>query len=62
QVFVGELLKFPDWLSALSPFWHMPSSPLDAADARPLVVMLLVAVAALGLAMIGLGRRDLRAP
>ena len=59
QVYLGELLRLPDWLSAASPWWHLPRQPLEAfAPASTLgVLVAAVGLAAAGLA--GLRRRDI---
>lgn len=55
----GELLRFPSWLTGLSPFGHLASVP--AQDFRVLPVLLQLAlIAALGAAgMFAVHRRDL---
>lgn len=56
--YLGEILQFPEWMNALSPFGHVPQLPADDLTAVPLIV--LTAVAA-GLVVVGLAafrRRD----
>lgn len=57
---IGELLKFPDWLMDLSPFNHVPQVPVDDFDVLPLVVLTLIAAALVAVGMVGLQRRDIR--
>ncbi|WP_203336557.1 ABC transporter permease [Nocardioides limicola] len=59
QTMLSDLLRFPDWLSALSPFWHTPAVPAESAEAWPLVILSLVAAALLALGFLGLRRRDI---
>ncbi len=60
QVMLGELLSLPDWLSAASPFWHVPQLPLESVEAVPLAVLTVVALGLLALGFLGLRRRDIR--
>lgn len=56
--YLGEILQFPEWMNALSPFGQVPQLPADDLTAVPLIV--LTAVAA-GLVVVGLAafrRRD----
>jgi ABC-2 type transport system permease protein len=61
-LYLGELLRFPDWMGNLSPFGHTPGLPAEAFTLAPLAV--LTAIAAV-LVAVGLGafrRRDLDSP
>jgi ABC-2 type transport system permease protein len=60
QTLLGELLGLPDWLSAASPFWHVPQVPSESAEILPLVVLTAVALGLLALGFLGLRRRDIR--
>ncbi len=59
QVLLGETLRLPDWLEALSPFWHLPGLPVDPFDAWPAVVELALAAALVVLGIWGYRRRDI---
>jgi ABC-2 type transport system permease protein len=57
--YLGEMLRFPDWLKDLSPYGHVPRLPAADMSWPPLLILtaLSAALAALGLA--GLSRRDI---
>lgn len=60
ESFFGQLLGLPDAIKAISPFWwagDYPSAPLEPSHMVGLVV---VALALLGLAVVGFRRRDIR--
>lgn len=57
---MGDLLKFPEWLMDLSPFNRTPLVPVVDYDAVPLVVMLAIAGGFAAVGAVGLRRRDLR--
>lgn len=59
QVLLGETLRLPDWVSAISPFWHLSGVPVQAFDPVPAVVEVLLAVVLVGLGVWGFRRRDL---
>lgn len=35
QVMLGETLRLPDWVDAMSPFWHLPGLPVETFDPCP---------------------------
>lgn len=41
----GELIKFPQWITDLSPFTHTPSVPAVEATAQPMIIMCCIAAA-----------------
>lgn len=55
----GQLLKLPEWVQGISPFWHVPHIPAESFDAVPVVVLSVVAVGLCGLAYAGFRRRDI---
>jgi ABC-2 type transport system permease protein len=59
QVYLGELLRMPDWLSAASPWWHLPRQPLEDFAAAPTLGVLVAAVVLGAVGMVGLRRRDI---
>jgi ABC-2 type transport system permease protein len=59
QVYLGELLRFPDWVSAASPWWHLPRQPLEAFAVGPVIGLLVLAVVLAGVGLVGLRRRDI---
>jgi ABC-2 type transport system permease protein len=61
QVMLGETLRFPDWVDAISPFWHLPQLPVDSFDPIPAAAELALATALVLLSLWGHRRRDITA-
>jgi len=61
QVMLGETLRLPNWLDALSPFSHLPALPVEALDPVPAVAELVLAAALVVLGLWGFRRRDVAA-
>lgn len=59
QVMLGATLQLPDWVEAISPFWHLSNVPVQSFDALPAVAELVVAGALVGLALWAYRRRDI---
>lgn len=60
-LFLGELLRLPDWAMDLSPFTHTPVLPAQDLDTAPLVLMAAIAVTLVAVGLEGFRRRDLAA-
>jgi ABC-2 type transport system permease protein len=58
--YLGQVLRFPEWLANLSPFGHVPAVPAEELRWTPLVVLTLIAVGLIAVGLIGFRRRDLR--
>jgi ABC-2 type transport system permease protein len=58
QVMLGELLRLPDVVDAISPFWHLAAVPVEELDVAPFLSLLLLAVALVGAGLWGYRRRD----
>ncbi|MFC9943024.1 ABC transporter permease [Streptomyces pratensis] len=58
--YLGQLLRFPDWMNGLSPFGHVPQLPAAPMDWTPMAVLTLVAAALVLLGLEGFRRRDLQ--
>jgi ABC-2 type transport system permease protein len=58
QTMLGDSLRLPDAVDAISPFWHLPGVPDEPFDAVPGAVEVLVAVALVGFGIWGYRRRD----
>jgi ABC-2 type transport system permease protein len=56
---VGELLKWPDWLTGISPYAHVPQMPSAEFVLRPELVMTGIAVVVLAAAWWRFTRRDI---
>ena len=59
QAYLGDLLRFPDALSGVSPFWHLPRVPAEQFTAAPGLVVLVLALALCVAGVLGLRRRDI---
>jgi ABC-2 type transport system permease protein len=59
QTMLGQTLRLPDAVDAISPFWHLPGVPQQAFTATPALMELLVALALVVLGLWGYRRRDL---
>ncbi|WP_309059246.1 ABC transporter permease [Streptomyces sp.] len=57
--YLGQILRFPDWMNNLSPFGHVPRLPAADMDWTPLLLLTLVAAGLVWLGLAGLRRRDL---
>jgi ABC-2 type transport system permease protein len=57
----GELLGLPEWVQAISPFFHSSAVPVVELDVVAVVVLLAVAAAGVAVALVTLRRRDLTA-
>jgi ABC-2 type transport system permease protein len=55
----GEVLGFPDWVTNVSPFVHMPLLPVQDFRLMPVALETLVAVGLALIAYLGLRRRDI---
>ena len=59
---LGALLSWPDAVTGLSPFGHVPQLPAAAMDWTPLVILLVVAAALMAAGAAAFRRRDLSTP
>ncbi|WP_099221521.1 ABC transporter permease [Listeria costaricensis] len=57
-VYLGKMLKIPDWMSNLTPYGWVPRLPTESFDAAPIVWMSVIGVVLLIIGMIGYRRRD----
>ena len=57
--YLGQILRFPDWMNNLSPFGHVPRLPAADLDWTPLLLLTLVAAGLVWLGLAGFRRRDL---
>ena len=57
---LGETLRLPAWVDAISPFWHLSRVPVEAFDPRPALAELALAGVMVLLGLAGYRRRDLR--
>ncbi len=59
DLFLGELLKLPQWIRDFSPFTHTPLLPYAGLDIAPLAIMLGIAVALFTLSLVMFRRRGI---
>lgn len=59
QTMLGDSLRLPDVVDAVSPFWHLPGVPAEPFDPLPALVEILVAAVLVGLGLWGYRRRDI---
>ncbi len=55
---LGQLLQLPQWLMDLSPYTHIPQVPTAEMRWTPVIVLVLVAAALIGIGIAGFKRRD----
>lgn len=60
-VYLGGLLRLPQWALDLSPYTHIPTLPVDDFSVLPAVVLTLVAAVLVGAGLVGFRQRDLEA-
>lgn len=58
-VYLGGLLQFPEWMSNLSPFGHIPQLPVEEMDFMKISVVTVIALAITVIGFIGYNRRDI---
>jgi len=61
QTMLGETLRLPDAVDAISPFWHLPGIPVEPFDPIPGLVELVLAAGLVMLGLWGYRRRDMAA-
>lgn len=61
QVMLGETLRWPDWVEAISPFWHLSQLPVESFDLVPAAAELALATVLVLLGLRGHRRRDITA-
>ncbi len=59
-VYFGQILDFPEWMSQLSPFGHVPHLPTDDMTWGAMIVLTMIAAALVVVSFVGYRRRDLR--
>lgn len=59
-VYLGGLFQFPEWLSKLSQFGHIPKLPVEDMDFMKLSVLTFIAVVLAVVGFVGYNRRDIQ--
>ena len=57
--YMGEMLKLPEWMNKISPFYHIPSIPAEKLEASTLLMITCIAFLLIGLGSVGYNRRDI---
>ncbi len=58
-VYLGGLFQFPEWMSNLTPFGHIPQLPVEEMDFMNISFVTLVALGLTMIGFIGYNRRDI---
>ncbi len=58
-VYLGGLLKFPEWMRNLSPYGHVPQLPVEDVNFMTLFVLIIIAVALVIAGFVGYTKRDI---
>ena len=61
-VYLGGLLRVPDWMVNLSPFGHVARVPAESFRVAPLLLLTVVAAGLVTAGLAGLRGRDLQSP
>ncbi|GEN56296.1 ABC transporter permease [Halolactibacillus alkaliphilus] len=57
-IYLGDLLEFPDWLMAVSPFYWVPELPVEVFNVWPLITLTVIAGGLITLGSLGFIVRD----
>lgn len=58
-VYLGGLFQFPEWLSKLTPFGHIPQLPVEDLDFMKISILTMIAIGLMIVGIIGYNRRDI---
>jgi len=58
-VYLGKLLQFPDWMSNLSPYGHIPQLPVEDMDFMIVLILTIIAIAMSVIGFIFYNKRDI---
>ncbi|GAA0429081.1 ABC transporter permease [Virgibacillus sp. AGTR] len=58
-VYLGNLMQFPDWMSNLSPFGHVPQIPVEDMNIMAIFILTVIAFACTTIGFIGYQKRDI---
>ena len=58
-VYLGGLLKFPEWMRNLSPYGHVPQLPVEDPDFYDVSLLTIIAVVFVVVGFIGYTKRDI---
>ena len=58
-IYLGEILRIPEWVEKLTPFEHIPMYPVEGFSIVPLVVMMLLSAIMCIIGFYGYNKRDI---
>ncbi|QFT89052.1 ABC-2 family transporter protein [Bacillus sp. THAF10] len=58
-VYLGNMLKFPEWMGNLSPYGHIPNIPVDELQWQNLLILSIISLMLMTIGFIGYHRRDI---
>ncbi|GGJ71199.1 ABC transporter permease [Virgibacillus salexigens] len=58
-VYLGNLIQFPEWMSSLSPFGHIPQIPIEDMNITAVTILTISAIGLMVLGFIGYRQRDI---
>lgn len=59
-IYLGQIMQFPDWLTNLSPFGHIPKIPVEDMNLMKVSILTLIAIALSVIGFIGYNQRDIQ--
>lgn len=62
SIYFGGLLNFPEWMSKMSPFGHIPQLPVDQFSWTTMMIISFIALLLNGLGVVLFGRRSTENP
>ncbi|MBM7662967.1 ABC-2 type transport system permease protein [Bacillus mesophilus] len=58
-LYLGGLFQFPDWVGNISPYGHVPQTPIEDFSLLPLILLSMVAMMLTAIGVIGFNKRDI---
>jgi ABC-2 type transport system permease protein len=58
-VYLGQMFQFPDWVAQLTPFGHIPKTPIEEVSFMPLFILSTVAAGLIIIGFVGYRKRDI---
>ena len=59
-VYLGGILQFPDWMSTITPFGHIPRVPIETMTFTTFSILTVIALALIALGFMGYNKRDIQ--
>lgn len=58
-VYMGDMLKLPEWMGKLSPFAHIPQIPLEDVNILSLTILTIVSIVLIAAGLMAYSKRDI---